>query len=224
MDLVTIKSVNGGLEFWLDGAKGFHELRDAILEKLNANKAFYRGAREVVIFGKELTELQKKELNRILEGDFFIKKVVFAGDEEPPAKPKRPFGRSMKREDKHRLSMQRLDMGEKEETVSEKTVFIRHTVRNGQRIECREDIVVIGDVNAGAEVVAGGSIVVIGKLRGLVHAGAGGRKDVCIVATALLPQQVRIAGKIAIIPTRRKIDGAEMITFNGDDIVVQPVG
>ena len=221
--MVTIKSVNGGLEFWLDGSKGFHELRDAISDKLNANKAFYRGAREVVLFGKEFTELQKKELKRMLEADFYMKKVVFVGDDEEPVKPKKSLARGIKKEDK-KFSVRRMDMGYKEDEVADKTLFVRNTVRSGQRIECREDIVIIGDVNAGAEVIAGGSIVVIGKLRGLVHAGATGRKDVCIVATALLPQQVRIAGKIAIIPAKRKIDGAEMVTFNGDDIVVQPVG
>ncbi len=216
--MVTIKSVNGGLEFWLDGTKSFHDLRDAIADKLSANRAFYRGAKEVVIFGKEFTELQKRELKRMLEADFFIKKVAFAGDEEAPAPQKREAP------PKERIAVHRMNVSRGEGEISEKTLFIRHTVRNGQRVECKEDIVIIGDVNAGAEVIAGGSIIVIGKLRGLVHAGAFGRKDVCIVATALLPQQVRIAGKIAIIPSKRKIDGAEMVTFNGDDIVVQPVG
>ena len=58
------------------------------------------------------------------------------------------------------------------------SIFINNTVRSGQRIECEGDIVVIGDVNPGGEVIAGGSIAVFGRLRGLAHAGCSGRKDV----------------------------------------------
>ena len=63
-----------------------------------------------------------------------------------------------------------------------KSVFVSHTLRSGQRIECEGDVVVLGDVNDGAEVIAGGSIAVMGTLRGLAHAGATGRSDVVVAA------------------------------------------
>ena len=55
-----------------------------------------------------------------------------------------------------------------------KSVFVSHTLRSGQRIECEGDVVVLGDVNDGAEIIAGGSIAVMGTLRGLAHAGGNG--------------------------------------------------
>ena len=55
-------------------------------------------------------------------------------------------------------------------------------------------------VNDGAEIIAGGSIAVMGTLRGLAHAGATGRSDVVVAANALHPKQLRISGKIAMFP------------------------
>lgn len=68
------------------------------------------------------------------------------------------------------------------------------TLRSGQRIETEHSIVVFGDVNSGAEVIAGGDVVILGTLRGIAHAGAydesgGGR---VIFSLNLRPTQLRI--------------------------------
>ena len=88
------------------------------------------------------------------------------------------------------------------------------------RIECEGDVVIVGDVNAGAEIIAGGSVAVFGRLRGLVHAGAKGRTDVLIVANSLQANQIRIAGKIAILPAKRQVDYIETAKLNDDKIVI----
>jgi len=59
-------------------------------------------------------------------------------------------------------------------------------------------VVIFGDVNPGAEVIATGSIVVWGRLRGLVHAGAHGDESAVVCALELVPTQLRIAGAIAV--------------------------
>jgi septum site-determining protein MinC len=64
--------------------------------------------------------------------------------------------------------------------------------------------VIIGDVNPGAEVVAGGDIVVWGKVRGLTHAGALGDDNAVICALDLAPTQLRIGGHIARSPEERQ--------------------
>lgn len=88
------------------------------------------------------------------------------------------------------------------------------------RIECEGDVVIVGDVNAGAEIIAGGSVAVFGRLRGLVHAGAKGRKDVLVVANSLQANQIRIAGKIAILPAKRQVDYIETAKLEDDRIVI----
>ena len=74
------------------------------------------------------------------------------------------------------------------------------TVRNGQRIAYDGDIVVCGDVNFGGELVATGSIAVMGALRGVAHAGSAGDETAIVTAYRLQPQQLRIGAQIAIAP------------------------
>ena len=79
-------------------------------------------------------------------------------------------------------------------------LYLPNTGRSGQRIDHPGTVIVGGDVNAGAEVIAEGDILVFGTLRGLAHAGSRGEEKARIVAGNMRPQQIRIAGKIARSP------------------------
>lgn len=81
---------------------------------------------------------------------------------------------------------------EEDLSISE-TKYIRGAVRSGTRIEFEKSIVIIGDINGGAEVIAGGNIIVTGVLRGLAHAGAKGNKKAIIAARKMEAPQIRIA-------------------------------
>lgn len=70
------------------------------------------------------------------------------------------------------------------------------SMRSGQRIESDGDVLVWGHLNPGAEIAAGGSIVIAGRLLGVVHAGAFGREDVFVWAGSFETPQVRIANKL----------------------------
>lgn len=81
---------------------------------------------------------------------------------------------------------------EKEIAISE-TKFHRGSLRSGQKLESDGSLVILGDVNSGAEVMASDNIVVLGALRGLAHAGAKGNKQAIIAAGLLDTVQIRIA-------------------------------
>ena len=83
-----------------------------------------------------------------------------------------------------------------QEIKNSETKFYKGSLRSGQRMEFEGSLVIIGDVNAGAEVIAGENIVVLGNLRGLAHAGAKGNKDAVIEASEIDAVQIRIADKI----------------------------
>jgi septum site-determining protein MinC len=84
-------------------------------------------------------------------------------------------------------------------------------------------IVIIGDVNPGAEVVAGGDIVVWGRLRGLVHAGALEDENAVICALELAPTQLRIASHIARSPEERPVKPVpEKASIRDGQIVAVP--
>ena len=83
----------------------------------------------------------------------------------------------------------------KEIAISE-TKFHRGSLRSGQKMESEGSLVILGDVNSGAEVMASDNIVVLGALRGLAHAGAKGNKQAIISAGSLDTVQIRIANVI----------------------------
>lgn len=84
---------------------------------------------------------------------------------------------------------------EKEIAVSE-TKFHRGSLRSGQKMETEGSLVVIGDVNSGAEVIASDNIIVLGALRGLAHAGAKGNTQAIIAAGLVDAVQIRIANVV----------------------------
>ena len=79
------------------------------------------------------------------------------------------------------------------EIATSETKFHRGSLRSGQKLETEGSLVIIGDVNSGAEVVASDNIIVLGNLRGLAHAGAKGNKQAIIAAGLLDTVQIRIS-------------------------------
>ncbi len=90
------------------------------------------------------------------------------------------------------------------------SIVIQRTLRSGQVINHPGHVVIIGDVNPGAEIRAGGSVIVWGRLRGIVHAGLSEQHsdDAVVCALQLSPMQLRIGDKIARAPA---IDDDEII-------------
>lgn len=78
----------------------------------------------------------------------------------------------------------------------------------------------IGDVNAGAEVIAGENIIVLGELRGLAHAGAKGNRKAIIAANTIDCPQIRIADKIKEFEREEIIKSYAYVSEN-DEIVLE---
>ena len=218
-DIVNIKSNGKMLEFWLDELSNYSELRSSLIEKLSVNKDFYSTlGKKVMFYGKCFSEAQKKELRNTLLMDFDMSDVYFVDDDIPPVlrnsavhKEQEPETKRQERDDLSLISSNYFDA---------KSIVVNQTVRNGMRIECEGDVIIVGDVNAGAEIIAGGSVAIFGRLRGLVHAGAKGRTDVIVVANSLQANQIRIAGKIAVLPAKRHVDYTETARLVDDRIII----
>jgi septum site-determining protein MinC len=84
--------------------------------------------------------------------------------------------------------------------IDDNTILVRRTLRSGQKVHFDGNVVVVGDVNPGAEIVASGHIIVLGTLRGVVHAGAAGDERAAVLAFRLQPTQLRIANHITRPP------------------------
>jgi len=72
-------------------------------------------------------------------------------------------------------------------------LVIVKTVRGGAEINYDGHVIIMGDLNAGANIQCTGSVFIWGKLRGIVHAGIEGRKDVVVCAMQFNPIRLRIA-------------------------------
>ena len=79
-------------------------------------------------------------------------------------------------------------------------LFIKATFRSGESINYPGDVVVLADVNPGAEILAEGDIVVFGSLRGLAHAGAAGDTKATIIALELDSPRVQIGSHTGLAP------------------------
>jgi septum site-determining protein MinC len=79
----------------------------------------------------------------------------------------------------------------------------QRTVRSGEKVAAEGHLIVVGDVNPGAEVIAGYNIFVWGALRGSAYAGVPDREEAIITALHFAPIQLRIAGHIARPPEAR---------------------
>ena len=102
-------------------------------------------------------------------------------------------------------------------------LFHEGTLRSGENLEADEDLLVLGDVNPGAKVSAGGNVMILGRLRGVAHAGITGNTEAKIMALQLKPLQLRIADKLARGPEEMPEEGlAEEAFIESGQIVIKP--
>jgi len=103
-------------------------------------------------------------------------------------------------------------------------LILHKSLRSGQRVEHDGDIIVIGNVNEGAEVYGTGSICIWGRLCGLAHAGCSGDETVAVVAGHFVANQVRIGEKICYLDAKAPWWGnAVRMVVKGDEIVVDEI-
>ncbi len=102
-------------------------------------------------------------------------------------------------------------------------LFKKGTLRSGESLEAEGDVLLLGDVNPGAKISAGGNVMVWGRLRGVAHAGKTGNTNAKIVALQLRPLQLRIAQAIARGPQEKPLEGfAEEALIESGQIVIKP--
>ncbi len=136
--MITVKSTQEGLEFWIESSMAYPDIKEELFRKLGENKAFYRGMKlPAIFFGKHFTDLQKKEISGYFYREFQIQNTVFAEDEEK-GEPERPMPAQPQEAPKDGVERMEI-IGQEGESL-----FVRSTVRGGQRMESKGDIVVLG--------------------------------------------------------------------------------
>ena len=118
------------------------------------------------------------------------------------------------------LGLHGIKKGFYKEIKSSETRFYKTSLRCGQKVEFEGSIAILGDVNAGAEVIAEENIIVLGELRGLAHAGAKGNREAIIAANKIDCPQIRIADKIKEFEKEDLEETKKYIYINEKDEIV----
>ena len=159
------------------------EIMQSLRRKLPELKKMYRTERTPIrVTGKALKNKEMDEIQRLIQYNIDVDV-----DFDTPKS----------------LGLSSIKRTFKQETIFSETTYHRGSLRSGQKLEVDGSVVIIGDVNSGAEVMASDNIVVLGNLRGLAHAGAKGNKQAIIAAGLLDVVQIRIANIV------REIDREE---------------
>ncbi|MEH7388283.1 septum site-determining protein MinC [Bacillus sp. JJ1521] len=168
---VTIKGTKDGLTLHLDDSCSFKELISDLEVKLSLNRRKNDDVPfvpvKVKIGNRFLTQDQEEEVRSVIRNKKHL--VVDVIDSDVITKQEAE------------------EMKKKHEIVS-----VAKVVRSGQVLKVDGDLMLVGDVNPGATVIAGGNIFILGSLRGIAHAGFYGRKDAIIAASVMKPTQLRI--------------------------------
>lgn len=153
-----------------------NEILNELQEKLPELKEFYKDEKTpIMVTGKILKRFEIDSIQKLIQNVIKVK-VDFDS-------PKTLGLHGIKRTFR------------KDIQISE-TKFYKGSIRSGQKMEFEGSIVIIGDVNDGAEVIAEDNIAVLGNLRGMAHAGAKGNEKAIIAASIINSPQIRIASRI----------------------------
>jgi septum site-determining protein MinC len=203
---IIIKGNKDGLNVIINMAKfkDFDQMLNQLIEKLSKGKSFYQNSTMYITTKlSDFTERDIEKLKEILFEKISIKEIVFEDTEIKE-----------KEEKKEAKIFSGVNEG--------KTKFIRKAVRGGQIIKYSGNIVIIGDINNGAEVHAAGNIIVLGSIKGNVFAGVGGNRDAIIAAFSLQPEVLKIGDIITISPDEEKPLYPEIARIKDNEIIVEP--
>jgi len=234
---IIIKGMREGLSVTLPNEGTWAEALTALEARLKQAPAFFKGGRVALMVGlRALSEADMRQVRDLLtrhdvtlwavageDADTQHIAATLGLDLPPPPQPAAPPDESrawdVAVEDGEQIVMMPI------EDWPDAGMVVRRTLRSGQSLRHPGSIAVIGDVNPGAEVIAGGDVVVWGKLRGTVHAGALGNEDAVVCALDLAPTQLRIGGRITRSPDdRRRKPTPEIARVRDGQIVAEPWG
>jgi septum site-determining protein MinC len=110
---------------------------------------------------------------------------------------------------------------EKASLDGDAAVWIERTLRAGYRVETKCHVIVMGDVNPGAEIISGGNVFIWGKANGSIHAGAEGNKAARVFAIEMKPTHLKIAD-VTAEPFAGKIKNqSEFAYIEGNQIAIK---
>ncbi len=223
LQLFTIKGLKSGPTFLFNDQAAFPDVIAAVDEELSRANGFFRNSPVILHFGSRLIQGEEWwSLKEILHREELLLRYAVATEqasrellykeglpvrdsipppksESRPAPPVAPGGNAL---------------------------YLRRNLRSGQKQTFDGDLVLVGDINQGAEILAGGDVIVFGTVRGMIHAGYPDNKDAVVIALNLTPLQLRIGPIIARAEDnpkkQRRAQQLEMACVKDEQIMILP--
>lgn len=226
--VVSIKGIREGL-LATAGDGDWSDVQAALLDTIQTQREFFRGARLALQVGDRPLDKDdiRKLRDKLAEHDVTLWAVLGQSPETI---------RSARRNDlETELSSGAdagIDLGSEvasgdgelppidSNEYGMSAVLLKNTLRSGKVVRHVGHVIIIGDVNPGAQIIAGGDVLIWGRLRGTVHAGASGDSGAMVCALDMRPQQLRIANLVAISPPDNKARPHPEIAFVRDGQIV----
>ncbi len=215
---IRIKGIRDGLLVslpegeWLDQSA-------ALLTQIDDQQAFFRGARLALDVGPQVIKVNEMVALRDQLSERKVSLWAVISESPMTEKTAQLLGLATRISKPRPEELASLDARNIPEGTA---LFVQKTVRSGTRIEHPGPVVVVGDVNPGAEIVAEGSIIVWGHLRGAAHAGSAGKKEAVVCALWLEPMRLAIADE-SLDQSQIDPHARPQTALIGDDgIVIEP--
>lgn len=199
------------MEIHMDPEIPFEALLEHMQDRFQNSARFFQGAQMAVSFhGRSLNYTQEQMILSLISDTAGID-IVCVIDEDS----------------EHELAYKRIVEKAAADLPEREGQFYKGTLGKRQVIESDSSIVILGNVEPGAAVIAKGNIVVVGALRGNAHAGAAGNRDAYIVALSMRPRVLRIgdmeAKRQEVYQEGLAIRGPKLASVEGVRIRVIPL-
>lgn len=218
--MVQIKGIKEGLLVTANEGS-WEEIRDSLFLQIQQQASFYQGARMALDIG-EIT-LKAADLGSLRDklSDMGISLWAVISKSSTTEKTAQMLGLNTHLPASKPVQNEQKSQAKDTSLAGEEAVFVHRTLRSGFSLQTKGHVVVVGDVNPGAEIISGGSVIIWGKVRGSVHAGAEGDTSAVICAMELSPTHLKIGDQDGPSRTKKGKAHPEMAFFQNGQIIFE---
>ena len=209
--IVTIRSNRYGIDIELDPTASFEDILDSLTYKFKESGKFFKDAQMALSFsGRPLTREEENSILNVNHENTQIEILCI-----------------IEQNDNSELIYKSVVEQTLENVYRRDGLFYRGSLGKRQVLETESDIVILGDVEVDAHVIAKGNVIIIGTLYGSVRAGVPGDRSAYIVALSMQPKYLSIADIVAkrqiIYQESRNIKGPKIAVIDGNRIYLDPL-
>ncbi len=201
MSCITISLKKGKIVIKIKEEATYEEIEEELSKKLPKLKDMYKEEKNPISVEGKILKIKEMEDIRNLISQKIDVNISFESPEE--------------------LGLAGIKKVYEQDVADSITRLFRGSLRSGQKLEFEGSLVIIGDVNSGAEVIASDNIVIVGALRGLAHAGAKGNKKAIIAANSIEGPQIRIANMVKEIEKEDIETRKQYAYVEGDAVILE---